>query len=241
MAESLTFWAVITIAVTTAFVHTFTGPDHYLPFIVLARARHWTLRRTLILTFLSGLGHIASAFGLALLFNYLSSRSGRFAPLAAWVEETRGSLAAWMLLILGTVYMIFGLIHLFRRPHTHAHIHPDGTVHTHEHSAVAEHAHIHGDSSHRFLLGWSLFIIFVLGPCEALLPILAAAASIDTFCVFCSTTVFTVVTVATMLLAVTLGYLGLRQLTSPWIERASHLLAGLMIALCGFGMIFLGL
>ena len=239
MTENLTFWAVIATAVTTAFVHTFTGPDHYLPFIVLSRARHWTLRRTLTLTFVSGLGHIASAFGLALLLSYLSRLSDRFAP--EWVEETRGSLAAWMLLILGVVYMIFGLIHLFRRPHTHAHIHTDGTVHTHEHSAVDEHAHIHGDSSHRLLLGWSLFIIFVLGPCEALLPILLAAASVDRLCVFCSTTVFTAVTVATMLLAVTLGYLGLRQLTSPWIERASHLLAGLMIALCGIGMVFFDL
>ena len=34
-------------AATIGFVHTITGPDHYLPFIVIGRARRWSLARTL--------------------------------------------------------------------------------------------------------------------------------------------------------------------------------------------------
>ena len=35
-------------AATIGFVHTVTGPDHYLPFIVIGRARRWSLGRTLV-------------------------------------------------------------------------------------------------------------------------------------------------------------------------------------------------
>ena len=30
--------------------HTLLGPDHYLPFVMMGRARNWTLSRTLSLT-----------------------------------------------------------------------------------------------------------------------------------------------------------------------------------------------
>ena len=48
-------------AATIGFVHTFFGPDHYLPFIVLAKARQWNIFRTLTITFICGLGHVLSS------------------------------------------------------------------------------------------------------------------------------------------------------------------------------------
>ncbi len=247
-AVGATFWTVVVLAVTTAVVHTFTGPDHYLPFIVLSKARKWTLRKTLGLTFASGLGHVGSAILLALVFNCFQEK---FASWGESIDETRGSLAAWLLLILGCVYMAWGLFHLFsHRRHRHAHLHADGTVHIHDHThdsnGVEEnhgenHAHLHGGQSDRLLLGWSLFIIFVLGPCEALLPILAASAAVGKTCLFVSTVLFSAATIISMLAAVVLGYFGVRTFNAPWFERVSHLLAGLVIALCGAGMIWLGL
>ena len=41
-------------AVSVAFFHTLLGPDHTLPFIVLARARGWSMARTLAITFVCG-------------------------------------------------------------------------------------------------------------------------------------------------------------------------------------------
>lgn len=242
MSESGTFWAVLGISVTTAFIHTLTGPDHYLPFIVLAKSRKWSLKKTLGLTFVSGLGHILSAVILAVVFHYFSQR------LSEWthdgLNETRGSLAAWMLTVLGSIYILWGLVRLFRKdrhPHTHPHIHEDGTVHSHPHEGTQSHIHLHGDDDHRLLLVWSLFIIFVLGPCEALLPILAAASAVNVTCLYCSTLLFSAATILAMMSAVTVGFYGLRRLSSPLIERYSHVIAGLMIALCGIGMIFFGL
>lgn len=48
-------------AVTIGFVHTLVGPDHYLPFIVMGEARRWSIRQTMLITFLCGLGHVLSS------------------------------------------------------------------------------------------------------------------------------------------------------------------------------------
>ena len=48
-------------AASIGFVHTLMGPDHYLPFIVIAKARRWSLARTTWITLLCGLGHVGSS------------------------------------------------------------------------------------------------------------------------------------------------------------------------------------
>ena len=52
---------MIAAAATLALVHTLLGPDHYLPFVALARARGWTARKTAAVTALCGVGHVAGA------------------------------------------------------------------------------------------------------------------------------------------------------------------------------------
>ncbi|MBL7071591.1 MAG: hypothetical protein ISS26_05425 [Candidatus Omnitrophica bacterium] len=44
-------------AASIGFFHTLLGPDHYLPFIVIGKARKWSLAKLSIVTFLCGLGH----------------------------------------------------------------------------------------------------------------------------------------------------------------------------------------
>ena len=239
MNELMTFWAVIGIAATTAIVHTLAGPDHYLPFIALARARNWSIQRTLFLTFVSGIGHVLSALLLAAVFTLFCERlTDMHRDL---FESVRGSLAAWMLAVLGVAYFLWGIRHALRHHrHTHEHCHADGTVHTHEHTDLNVHAHPH-DGGKNPLLAWSLFIIFVLGPCEAMLPILVSAAAVNRSCLFLAAMIFSVTTLATMLVTVAAGYYGSRVITMPGAERWSHLLAGAVLAFCGFGMIFLGL
>ena len=53
-------------AVSLGFLHTVLGPDHYLPFIVLSHAKKWTLRKTMLVTFFCGLGHVLSSVVLGL-------------------------------------------------------------------------------------------------------------------------------------------------------------------------------
>ena len=37
-------------AISLAFVHTLAGPDHYLPFIVISKARNWSLAKCISIT-----------------------------------------------------------------------------------------------------------------------------------------------------------------------------------------------
>lgn len=54
MQESLRILTIT--AASIAFIHTIFGPDHYLPFIVMARARGWSRARTVWITLACGLG-----------------------------------------------------------------------------------------------------------------------------------------------------------------------------------------
>ena len=56
--------ALIALTATAAgigFLHTLTGPDHYVPFVVLAKARGWSYLKTVWITVLCGLGHVGSS------------------------------------------------------------------------------------------------------------------------------------------------------------------------------------
>ena len=63
-------------AVTVGFIHTLIGPDHYVPFIVMGEARQWTIRKTMLITFICGVGHVLSSVVLGL--NWHCSRHFTF-------------------------------------------------------------------------------------------------------------------------------------------------------------------
>ena len=58
---------LLSTAVGIAFIHTLIGIDHSLPFVVLARAQRWTMRRLMAVTALCGLGHVLGSILLRLL------------------------------------------------------------------------------------------------------------------------------------------------------------------------------
>ena len=53
-------------AATIAVLHTALGPDHYLVFTAMGKAQGWSLAKTLRITALCGLGHVASSVLLGL-------------------------------------------------------------------------------------------------------------------------------------------------------------------------------
>jgi nickel/cobalt exporter len=221
-------------------IHTITGPDHYLPFIVIGRARRWPLARTLGVTALCGLGHVLGSVAIGLVGIGLGLAIGRIEI----IEGMRGDLAAWLLISFGLVYAAWGIRQAMRnKPHTHQHHHSDGSEHVHHHSHHHEHAHVHDEPTpKRNLTPWALFVIFVLGPCEPLIPILmypAANASLGGLVLV--TAIFAVTTVATMLVMVTLAQRGMQLLPLSRLERYTHAMAGLTILGSGLAIRFLGL
>lgn len=229
-------------AATIAFVHTLFGPDHYLPFIALAKSGQWSLRKTVAITLACGIGHVGSSVVLGFVGIALGVGISRVVAF----ESLRGNLAAWALIAFGLVYAVWGLRQALRnRPHTHTHVHLGQgrhiLEHSHEHSHQDEHVHVHATEGHS-ATPWALFIVFVLGPCEPLIPILmypAAQASLSGLLLV--TLVFASITIATMEAVVLISLRSLEWLPMAKLNRYSHALAGTAIFLSGMAIQFLGL
>jgi len=227
-----------TTAASIALFHTLVGPDHYLPFIVLSKARNWSLFKTGWITALCGIGHILSSVVLGL----IGIAVGITVNKLVHIESVRGSIAAWALIAFGLVYFIWGIRKAIKnRPHTHLHVHETG-IHKHEHAHTNEHTHVHELEGKINLTPWILFTIFIFGPCEPLIPLLmypAAKNSLHGLVVV--TAVFGSITIATMLSIVLISTFGISFLPLKKIERYNHALAGLAIFLCGIVIQFAGL
>ena len=229
---------LLTSAVSIGFLHTLLGPDHYLPFIVLSRARQWSMRKTLWISFLCGLGHVLSSIVLGLI--------GLGLGLAVFtlegVESWRGNVAAWLLIGFGLIYALWGIQRGVRnKPHRHLHFHPDGLQHEHVHVHQGEHLHFHDESS-RQITPWILFIIFVFGPCEPLIPLLLYPAAKHSWSgVGIVAASFSLVTILTMLILIYLGARGMKLVRLGFMERYVHALAGGVIFISGLGIKILGL
>jgi len=192
-----------------------------------------------VVTALCGVGHVAGSVALGavgILFGFSLSRLEAF-------ESSRASWAAWALILFGLLYTLWG-IRRVARGHSHAHLHghENGTVHDHDHSHSKDHLHPHASGSGSRMTPWVLFVIFLLGPCEALIPLLMFPAATESWTtLFLVTGTFGAATVATMLGLVFAGLEGIQRLPFPQAQRYSHALAGVTILLCGVAIEFMGL
>lgn len=225
-------------AVTIGFIHTIVGPDHYLPFIVMGEARKWTIRKTMFITFLCGIGHVLSS----VLLGFIGIAAGISLSKLEFFESFRGNIAAWLLIIFGLVYMLISLRSLYRKKkHIHAHHHTYGIDHEHEHNHFSVHSHIHLEDK-KNVTPWILFLIFVLGPCEPLIPIVMYPAAENNISgVVIVSLLFSVVTIATMMSVVLAFRLGLSHINLRPLERYVNVIAGATILISGLAIQFLGL
>jgi len=226
-------------AATIGFVHTVLGPDHYLPFIVISRARKWSFSKTLLISFFCGLGHVLSSVALGLIGIALGIAVLRLEN----VESFRGGAAAWLLIGFGFAYFIWGLHRAIRnRPHKHIHVHADGEEHEHLHAHEVEHSHVHDEKKRTSLTPWILFTIFVFGPCEPLIPLVMYPAMKQNIPGLILVTVaFGLTTILTMLTIIAISSWGVSFIRLGRLERYAHALAGAMIFISGLSVQFLGL
>jgi len=225
-------------AASIAFLHTILGPDHYLVFTAMGKARRWSLSKTLRVTFFCGTGHVLSSVVIGAVGLLLGAQLVSLSAL----EGLRGNVAGWALLVFGLMYLGWGLRQAGRgRTHSHVHVHDD-VVHVHEHDHHDEHMHVHDRPARNSITPWAMFIIFVLGPCEALIPLLMyPAAQQNVGLVIAVTMVFGIVTLATMMGTVFVTTVGLEKLKLPSLGRWEHAIAGATLVACGGAISFMGL
>ena len=141
-------------------------------------------------------------------------------------------------------------------PAVHAHAH--GAAHDHgaggAHAPAEEHAPAGGTAPvsaagggegprpWKSLTPWLLFLVFVLGPCEPLIPLFFASALAGAWHEVALVVLgYAVATLAAMHALVALFWFGLRKVDLGPFERWTHAAAGGVIALAGAAMVFLGL
>lgn len=226
-------------AFSVGFLHTILGPDHYVPFVAMSRTNNWSARRTFSITALCGLGHVVGS----VVIGSIGLMLGAMLMQIEALEAFRGDAAAWMLIGFGLAYLTWGLVKAVRDiPHTHLHSHVDGTIHSHLHQHDLEHRHLHKTADleqseirpRRSVTPWLLFLIFVFGPCEVLIPLLMyPAAESNLLAIVAVVLAFSLATIGTMLVSVMIIVFGLNFVRVPSLHRYSHALAGFTVLMCG--------
>ncbi len=220
---------LLSTAIFIGTVHTLIGVDHYVPFVAMSKANHWTLRRTIWVVLICGLGHVLSSVVLGFVGIGVGSALSSLVDIESW----RGDIAVWFLIAFGAVYTIWGVVKAIQnKPHHH----------TLSDGSHVEHAHHAKKHTHKITTFWALFVLFVLGPCEPLIPILmypAVSHSVGTLVLV--TSCFAVCTMGTMLVATLVVLKGINLLPIKRMERYVHALAGLSITLCGVAIIVFGI
>jgi nickel/cobalt transporter (NicO) family protein len=199
---------------TVAFLHA-ALPTHWLPFVLVGRGQQWSAGKTLGVTALAGLGHVAFTIVLGLVLVG--------AGLA--VQPRLGDLFGG---VVGALMMLLGLFYLWRGRHAHAHAHGEDKV-VHRRYASDRAAII------------ALVVLLTLSPCEAFLPVYLAGMKHGWTGFMALSSVLTAATASGMLLFTTLSLLGVRRLGLEKIARYESTILGVALIAMGAGVAFLEL
>ena len=225
---------MIIAAISVSFLHTLAGPDHYLPFIALSKSRGWSFSKTIFWTIICGCGHVCSS----VLLGLAAAAIGWSVAGIETLQDIRGGLAGWALILFGVAYTCWGIWKLKRgNAHKHFDMEDDGSlvVYEHNHNRPAMRRDKHT------VTPWIMFLIFLLGPCEPMIPLLYfPAAQHSWLLMLLLICVYTICTLVTMTSIVIMGYYGLSFLNSGKLGKYMHPIGGFTIFICGAGMVFLG-
>lgn len=213
MSES--FIALMGASFSIAFFHSL-APDHWMPFVMIGRARHWTKRRLMLITFAGALGHVGSS----LLLGALGIALGVVTMIEGF-EHWRHHMAIWLLIGFGIGYAVWGLK---RARHVHKHSHD-----------IDEKL-----SNKKTVTIWTAFAIFFLGPCEPLIPLMFLAVGESWLGVIIIGAIFSFVTVAVMMVLVYFAWMGVSFVNLKSLERYNHTIAGVIIAFTAGIILMLG-
>ncbi|MDP2138214.1 MAG: hypothetical protein Q8J74_10195 [Candidatus Didemnitutus sp.] len=220
---------------TVAFFHA-AIPTHWLPFVLVARARGWTQGKTLAVAAFAGLGHVAltSLLGLAI----------------AWfgfqIDEHAGELFPK---VAGGILLAIGLWYFWRQLRGGVlHHHAPGGHHQPSERCGHEAEHSHWDEelkgselvSNRTGDGAAiggLFMMLTLSPCEGFLPVYLSGVQYGWHGFFVLSGILAVATLAGMMLFTWLTLVGFSRLPVQKLERVEAGLLGVIFTVLGVMML----
>ena len=208
----------------TAVVHALI-PDHWLPFVLLARSQRWGDRRITLLTGLAGLLHVMMSVIAGALAIAMGATSAR--GLAERVGRSLEFLSGLLLVLFGVAYGVWA-----HRREARVHGHPG------ESAAGEGGLHAHGHLLERWfrgaITGGALVVVIGMSPCALLAPILFAASAEGTAVIALAALGFASCTIGTMVGITLFASRGMRRLDLPFFTRYGDLISGVLIAVIGF-------
>ena len=217
--------ALVLTTIATAVIHTLI-PDHWLPFVLVARAERWDSARTLVLTGISALLHVSLSILIA--FAVVAAEAGAGRAIAG-LGENLETATAWLLVLFGGVYMTWFLIR-------GGHVHYFGMHPHHKPGDLEVHA---SPPRAKELTGYTLAAIVGFNPCVLIIPWFLQAAQMGRLTLIAVAAAFAVSTVASLLIVTLMGLRGTARLTSPFLTRYGEAFSGALIAMTGiFSLLF---
>ena len=247
MIQTLTILVATTIM--TAVFHTLI-PDHWLPFVLVARSRGWDTRRTAAVTATSASMHVGFSIALGLVFYLL----GRQAEAAVGIGESLERLSGGLLMAFGVGYAGWFLVrgghqHSFgMHPHHTPEVpHPASTPHPHDLRGEAASgpagASVRGDGARtrrERLSGAALAFVVGFNPCVLVIPYIYLAGKMGAVALAAVALAFAVSTIACMVGVVVLGLKGTARIESPFLARYGEAVSGIIIAVTGLVFMLIG-
>lgn len=229
---------LVSSAVATAAFHTLI-PDHWLPFVLIGRARGWSTGRVASISGLSASIHTALSVVLGLVTLRLGLAAGRLAG-------ERIEMASGILLV------AFGVVYALWSWKKGGHFHPGGhLLHAHEHAHACDGEEGHGGDTHLHYhaddalirgtdrSGLYLAAIVGLNPCVLILPLMVAAGPHGALAVAWVTGAYALTTIVLMVALSVIGVAGARRIPVPGAARYMEPASGLLIAATGIVFLML--
>lgn len=222
---------------TVAFFHA-AIPTHWLPFVLVARARGWGRSKTLAVTALAGLGHVAltSLLGLGI----------------AWFGFRLEEKVEWFSRLAGGLLLAFAAYYFWRQwsgtgiCHHHA---PGSPHHANEHCGdEKEQSHWQEELKGSPIVSsqageWAaisgLFVMLTLSPCEGFLPVYLSGVQFGWKGFVVLSVILAVATLAGMTLFTWLALLGFDRFRLKKFERIEAGLLGGLFAVLGLLILLL--
>ncbi len=219
---------------TVAFFHA-AIPTHWLPFVLVGRARAWSRSKVMVVTLAAGLGHVLLTSLLGLIVDWLGFQlDERFEQIFPWIS-------ACILFALAGFYF-------WRqwRGGGICHHRPPGGQHKPSEHCGHEDAHEHSHWDHELKESplvapekgdWAaisgLFVMLTLSPCEGFLPIYLSGVQFGWRGFWILSAILAVAALAAMTLLTWLTLVGLERFRVKNFERYEAGLLGLLFALLG--------
>lgn len=250
MSETAGILVVTTLS--TAALHTLI-PDHWLPFVLVARSERWGGRRTALLTGLAAALHVGVSLALALAAHYLA----RGAEEVVGIGESFATLSSLFLVAFGVAYALWFLVkgghqHSFgMHPHhapepghraggAHPHDLPPAGRSAEERVGVGPGSGASAVPGHARSRGLALAAIVGFNPCVLVIPLIHQAGTMGLRELALVAGAFAVSTVTCMVGIALLGLHGTARLESPFLIRYGEAVSGGVIALTGLLVLFVG-